>query len=990
MQLKLRRPRAAFFLPLFFTALSSTSSVAAPRPETPPKQINLNQQSVERPSKPVILKRDGNAALPDISDIFGGYQLDELPKYIPTIAPRTNIETTTSTIDEDGLLILELSLGKTILNDSLTAYREGDMLLLPIGQLADALQFPIQIDLDAKRAEGWFSEEDKTFLLDAARSRITISGQVASVDSQKIALHEDDIYVDSTLLSEWFSVDFNPSFNEQTLAVAGKNNMVLPAERFAEREVAREALKLKPSDASGTYPIVREPYHLATVPFASATLSSNFDERIAPSHKNEASLITNGDFLYMHQSSYLAYDDKDGIRNARFTLSRKDPEGKLFRSDEALTHTWLGEAANKAEFTNITLGDMFSTQLPLTMLNQNGRGVMVTNQPLDRNSRFDRTTIRGDVQPDWDVELYRNDDLLAFQRSNSNGRYEFNDVPLFTGLNIIRLVFYGPFGQTREEIRRILVNQNITEQGKSYVRFTALQQSKSLLGNTTSQGAFASNFLIGQNNIPISNTEGESRYAFEYEYGLRNNLALYSQFTHTPITGTLATDAATIGLGGVWEDVYGRIDVAQANSGGRALQLTTQTDVLGLNVSLEHQEFDDFLSDFTESVSDPVVRRSTGRVDGSLDLHIIPRLSLGVAAARTNYTSGHVRDELNQRTTSQLFNYFSVNHNTTFTRDTYTSGTPDSKQARGSLLVSAPLFGAYIRGGGTYGISPKVDLESVALAVDYSFSDDLIARSEVFRQISGDKVDTITTSLTKRFEQFSLSGSVGGDSKGNKQAGISFGFSFGMEPRTGKWASYVDPISQSGLVTARSFIDENQNKVMDAGEIPIENARYLINGNAGSKQNQDDFDGAQLLKFIPENELAAVVVNPSSVEDPYVIAGDSGVRVVARAGVATVVDFPLTRASDVEGLVTISQDSVTKEAANVLIEAVDSEGKVVRSTRSAFDGVYLLELLPSGSYTIRVSEEQTHRLGFKHTTSKPLTVRGNEEIISDVDLQITR
>ncbi len=941
-------------------------------------------------AKPVILKRSGEQKLPDISDIFGGYEREELPAFIPKITPHTNLENTKKIMDEDGLLLLELKLGKSILNEALPAYRQGDIVLLPIGQLADAVQFPIRLDMDTKRAEGWFSEEDKTLLLDAARNRVTISGQIESVNDAEMAIHDDDIYVSSALLSQWFSIDFTISYHEQTIAIAGKNNMALPAEKMASRELARTALRTTPTDTSANYPIVREPYHFATMPFANVVLSSNYDGRTKPNAQSDASILSNGDLLYMHQNSYLSYDRERGLENARLTLSRKDPEGKLLQADEVLASTWLGEAANSAKLTDFTIGDMFSAQLPLTMLNQNGRGVMLTNQPLDRNNRFDRTTIEGNIEPDWEVELYRNDDLLAFQRSTSTGRYEFSDVPLFTGLNIIRLVFYGPFGQSREEIRRVLVNPNITEEGKSFIRFTAMQQSKNLLGDTTGQGAFASNFLVGLNNIPLTNTEGESRYAFEYEYGLRDNLALYTNITHTPITGELATDAATVGLGGVWKDIYGRVDLAQAGDGGQAMQLNTQTDLFGLNLSLEHQEFKDFLSDFTENISDPVTRRSTGRVDGALDMPILPRLSLGVAAARTAYESGRTRDEINQRTTSQIFGA-SVNHNTTFSIDRFTNNLPGLKQTRGSLLVSAPLLGAYVRGGTTYRITPDTQIENAAIAVDYSFSNDLVSRAEVFRQISGGTVNTLNTSLTKNFKHYSLSISAGADDNGEKQAGISLGFSFGMEPRSNQWMATADPISQSGLISARSYIDVNNNNLLDADETVLQDTGYLINESKSNTGHQHTLADVQLLTFIPEYELTSVVVNPSTLEDPFLVAGDSGVRVVSRPGTPVALDFPLKRAADIEGLITLtSPNGEEREAANVLVEAVNNEGKVIRSARSAFDGVYLLELLPAGTYTIQISEEQSARLGFKHTSKIPLIIAGDEETISDINLNIRR
>ena len=137
-----RRTCAAFFLFLTVTSgLASTPALAALAPDDSQKNININQNSTERNLKkggPVKLKRD---ILPDISEVFGGYSNDELVTEIPTIASPVRKEKTESRVSEDGLVILEFRIGNTILNDALIGYSERSMLLLPIGQVADSLQF---------------------------------------------------------------------------------------------------------------------------------------------------------------------------------------------------------------------------------------------------------------------------------------------------------------------------------------------------------------------------------------------------------------------------------------------------------------------------------------------------------------------------------------------------------------------------------------------------------------------------------------------------------------------------------------------------------------------------------------------------------------------------------------------------------------------------------------------------------------------------------
>ncbi len=62
--------------------------------------------------------------------------------------------------------------------------------------------------------------------------------------------------------------------------------------------------------------------------------------------------------------------------------------------------------------------------------------------------------MRGILPTGYEVELYRNDILVGSVRTAVNDQYEFLEVPVDYGVNVFRLVFYGPQGQRREEVRR--------------------------------------------------------------------------------------------------------------------------------------------------------------------------------------------------------------------------------------------------------------------------------------------------------------------------------------------------------------------------------------------------------------------------------------------------------------------------------------------------------------------------------------------------------
>jgi hypothetical protein len=78
-----------------------------------------------------------------------------------------------------------------------------------------------------------------------------------------------------------------------------------------------------------------------------------------------------------------------------------------------------------------------------------GRGISFTTRLSSRRACSTRSDLRGELPIGYDVELYINDVLRSGQRAPVQGRYEFLDVPLVRGINIIRIVSYGPAASAR-------------------------------------------------------------------------------------------------------------------------------------------------------------------------------------------------------------------------------------------------------------------------------------------------------------------------------------------------------------------------------------------------------------------------------------------------------------------------------------------------------------------------------------------------------------
>ena len=852
---------------------------------------------------------------------------------------------------DDDLVLVQLRLGRLILNESLPGYLVKNHLILPLGQVAQALEFPIRVNAPEGQAEGWFLDPANHFTLDAARREVVIAGNRGTFTPDQVEVHKDDIYVDSALLSQWWPVEFKFSFATQTVTVSGRDGTLLPVEREAARDRAESALAGRHPEAQGPFPRLDTPYSLYTIPFTDITYTAGVDQQSDVGPHNGITALANGDLLYMHSSAYIAADTAQKITDLRWTLSRRDPDGQLWRPDDWMCNTALGEAMNEYKVKDLEFGDINTQQLPLTAFNQLGRGFMISTIPYDRATNYNRTTLQGDLQPGWEVELYRNDELLQFQRATSDGRYSFIDVPLVSGLNIVRLKFYGPFGQTRQEVKRFLVTPDLTGQGKSYFRFSVSQQETSLL-QIASQNLTAASSQAGATPLQADIIRGKPRTLFEYEYGITNNLSLFANTASLTTPDDIDRHYLSAGLGTALGGAYGRADVAHdTTGGGNALEMLLQDNLFGISLSGDSQLFrNGFISEFTEQTDDPVKSRTTARADAPFKIPYLPQFNTGISDSYVTYSSGRIVDDLSGRISTSI-GRIAVSHVLTYRSDTSpeaeplaalfpttlpTSNTtvlPSDKQTTGELIVSVPFNRVTLRGDMLYGIEPERNIQTLISAVEYAITPATNAMFEVDKQLVDQPLTTYTVTLNHRlFDKLLIGASASHSNDGKNALGLNVSLAVGENPRTGGFEVYPDNTARDGIIDVRAFHDGNGDGVFEDGEDPIPDAKFRINhGNSNLPTGQD---GTVLLRNIPPDTRTSLSLDGDSLENPYFLNNKPGLDIVARAGVPVTVDFPVASSGDVEGTVYMEENGSRQAVSDVVVQVISGDGKVIRENEN--------------------------------------------------------
>ncbi len=855
---------------------------------------------------------------------------------------------------DEELVVLDMHLPPYILARGMFCYMHRGGVLAPLSQMMAAFDFPITVDPVTGQADGWFIRENRVFSLDLRRRQVVIAGEVRKYDPSKVELHSDDIYVDTSLLSKWFPVDIEFDLSRLLLQVTSREP--LPLEERLEREKRRARLGPR-GGARPDYPRVETPYRLLDWPFIDTTYNVDYRNETDQVEGRFNSLVS-GDLLYMNSNLFLAGTHEDSLTDIRLDLGRKDPEGGLF---------------GPLRVQEFSLGDIFTPQIPLISDSRAGRGIEMSSFPLERPSEFDRTTLRGELPIGWEVELYRNEILLDSQvEPNADGRYEFIDVPLLFGLNVLRLIFYGPQGQRREEVVRVFAGEDLVPPGKQYFRIAVNQQNKDLIQ------------IAGQE-TQAEETDGEERYFMEYERGIARQVSLAGTFASLPLEEAGRRNFFTLGVRASVLGTFSRLDVSRDDAGNTGILAAFQTKLLGLNLFAEHGHFLGFVSERVEEETDPLDTRTDVRIDTVIPAWILPRIPFTLRGLIERHDSGRTDADISNRLS--IFTHgISASNNLSLVLGRG-GGTPPSTQFTGSFLLSSRIQRLSLRGTLDYELKPESELTAVSATGDYDFTRDLTARVTFSRQLTGERINTYSAGINKRFRAFALGVDSSYSDDGNFTAGLNLTFSLGREPRRPGVIMTSDRMATSGAASARVFLDRNQNNTFDPEEDePLEGVGF----RPAPKEVQTDEKGIAFIPGLSSHRPTSLTVEQKTLADPFWKVNQEGWQMVPRPGRSVLLDFPVTPTGEIDGTVFLKVGDREKEVSNAAIQLLDAEGTVIDEVKTAYDGFYLFTEVPPGRYIVRVSPDQVERLNLATPPEERVEIEGTGNIVNGIDFVVER
>ncbi|QPC98908.1 SdrD B-like domain-containing protein [Qipengyuania soli] len=845
-------------------------------------------------------------------------------------------------------LILELKVNGAPETDTIIAYGTRGGLYLPLGAIARILDLAVTVTDEGRYAHGWVLSEDRTITIDLRGDEIELPGKTIRIDNTLATDFDGELYLRMDQFAVLFPVEVTADLRSQTVLL--KTLETFPFEARRKREADREKLAAREAstDSGPKFDRVEQPYQAFSLPSADVELRAVSDRIYGT--RMEGDILLAGDLGYLSADAYLSGDTKNGLVASLFKVGRMDPDADLLGPLKA---------------TAFSLGDIHSTTMALGLRSVSGRGLTLTNAPSQVSSVFDKVDIRGILPDGYEVELYRNDVLVGSTRDAVNGQYEFLRIPVDFGLNVFRLVFFGPQGQRSETVQRISVGDGRVPKGKLVYSMDLAQKDENL-------------FEVRQPRFVPSRDFGSWRASTQLAYGLTSGL--------TGIFGgawlqTLDQDRwlANAGLRTSIAGLAVKADAGYADGGATAFGLGIGGRFGRSAITVSHTEYGGEFPDETKLIGQQFLRRATEvDINTSLSLNN-DNFTLPLSARFRNYLDVDGRNTLvgGLRASTRLAGLL-VSNTIDYSRVTG----PDiekNEQLYGNFdLATISRGSTRARVSLGYQLMPSTDLTNATLEIDHAIDPKTSIRGIAGYDFNA-KGARFGISGVRDFDRFSLAlDSNYSFVDKSYYVGLRLGFSLGRDPLRGRMFMARPGLASSGGATVRAFRDLDGDGTFGAGDEAIGDVDFV----AYNQTAKTDDKGVARLTGLGMGRAVSIQMDTTTLPDIDMAPAKPGLEVVPRAGRIHAIDYPVVSLSEIEGMARFADVAGERGVSGVRLQLVNEKGDVVAYAKTEVDGYYFFERVVPGTYRLRIDPDQLERLQLCPLNGEAVFVGNVSDVIS--------
>lgn len=864
----------------------------------------------------------------------------------------------TNDLREDDLLLFSVELQQLTLTETLTAHGDAEDPLLPVGELARVLDLDIDVFVADHRIIGTIGEARRALIIDLRRGFARVGGVNITLSATEVGQTHSDIYVRASILQRLLPLHFEISPEQLSIKLTALEKLPIQARLEREGRIRDTGANIEALNEPALK--IRSPYQFMTPPSFDAAVEVGRDTRTLQPYSGRYDVRMAGDVLYSNFQGYLGSDARGQPISARLLFERRSPEGGL-----------------PFGMTRLSGGDVFTPALSMGPRSAGGRGVSFSTAPLEQYSVFDTIDLRGELPIGHDVELYINDVLRSGQRTPLQGRYEFLNVPLVRGINVIRIVTYGTRGERSQVVRVIYVGGGQLPRHALQFEFGALEQGRAIVEPRP----------LSDEELTVAGTNGP-RVVASAAYGLNEALTLVAGAALYTTAKDDSRNLATVGLRTSLRGLAVQFDGAADDRGGAGLGFGIAGRPFDVSVLLQHSEYRGRFVDETVSALDlsrSPLRHTSVIADFTLPSIAGKKIPLSLRVLRDSFKDGGISYLGSARASLTVLSTL-VSTGLDYER-TYQPALPLHQRLVGNLSASKFLdFKWQLRASADYELIPASALKALSFTADRSLSDRLSVRFGLGKSL-GQGGDTFTQAgAVFRLPVCELAATGDYDiKKGEWRLGIRLGFGSLFDPFRHRYVLTPPGPASGGSAVFRAFLDRDADGRFSRGDEPV--SKVLLEG--GQRAVMTNSAGEAVITGLGNSPTATIRVNTKDLDQFYVGSAPTQTSFSPRPGRVVKVEYPIALVGEVYAkLLTNQPDGKAIGLSAVHVRLVRDGHEAIESI-TEYDGSVVFSDVPLGIYRLELDPLQATRLGMRLTKSPKVVVGADTDAKVDASVEFT-
>ncbi len=403
-------------------------------------------------------------------------------------------------------IVISLEVPRLLSVDIFVQY-DGNTVFVPIIDIFTALEFNVSPNFDTKVISGFIQNEKNKFYIDLNTLKIeTDQGDYHLLPSEYY-LGQTDLYIKVDLYEQIFGIKTVFDFSNLTVSIPFSNEF--PAYQRLKRKSQRKKLAVKKEALKDIRHLTQE-RELINGAVIDWTLGTNPLDKNGQHYTLSTGSVIGGGDLYLNAA---------GRTQTKFDLDQ-------------FTYKWHYYLQKAPYLTQVDLGHHYSPGA----LGHLSNGMSLTNRPQVRRKFFQTTEVSGYIGANWEVELWVDNKLTDYIKTDAKGDYSFT-IDIFYGSSVIELKMYGPNGELKTEERFFRVPYNLIPKNKiEYNLSLGRSEVNGISGNYAQNSTYygiLDRMTAGLSiDLPISSTSGEKpTLATEITGQPTNNITLSGTFS---------------------------------------------------------------------------------------------------------------------------------------------------------------------------------------------------------------------------------------------------------------------------------------------------------------------------------------------------------------------------------------------------------------------------------------------------------------------------